>query len=140
MDVRFCFCSSSRGMDSGSQAHILHYVLFYSVLFYIHRAVHGPLLRLCHEPRMLLRILNHVHLRLILKREKLFVETQREMKRLRETGRGRVGDRYDPFGKGCYNPNSTEQSGSEGSCGTGGCLPFWPTPEARQDSVGERLQ
>lgn len=38
--------------------------------------------------RMLLRILNHVHLRLILKREKLFVETQREMKRLRETGRG----------------------------------------------------
>jgi len=32
------------------------------------------------------------------------------MKRLREMGRGRVGDRYDPFGKGCYNPNIAQNS------------------------------
>lgn len=85
VDVRFCFCSSSRGMDSGSQAHILYYVVFYSVLFYIHRAVHGPLLRLCHETRMLLRMLNHVHLRPILKkRETIHRDSKRDEKTERD--------------------------------------------------------
>lgn len=91
MDVRFCFSSSSRGMDSGSQAHILHHVLFYSVLFYIHRAVHGPLLRLWHEPRMLLRILNHVHLRLILKKRETI---RRDSKRDEKTERDGEGESW----------------------------------------------
>lgn len=30
------------------------------------------------------------------------------MKRLREVGK--VEDRYDPFGKGCYNPNIAQNS------------------------------
>lgn len=41
------------GVGSGLQVHILCYILHYIVSYHTHRAIHRPMLRSCHEPRIL---------------------------------------------------------------------------------------
>lgn len=99
-----------------------YYVIFYTISYHIHRAMHGPRLRSRHEPKTLEIQLCAPEVHILMgggERERL---TGRDPKRDNETKRvARVHYKQVHLGKGIHTQTAWSAQGSEGgSCGTMG--------------------